>query len=814
MKRNRIAFFVLSVATLLSVACSRQPINPGYSTADNTVLAKLVFNISTGNGNKTDKDQTKMTADAVQADGTFRGMDAVHIVPYKLLGKDHLYVGQGDDITSESFKAIGDINLSTLIGSSASTSASRIVEVKLPLGTDAITLYGKATKTEGADDAEGIVDLTYSPTTSMDNTPNTILFKLADRLTVDGEKKFDEFALLVGKMLEGFFRTGLAPETTDAGFKNNADYTYAFWYPIDATSEGWATRSNGSKAKVGPGEPVTNDGNTSAHDGYTFHTGTKYWREYGLQYSVNKGYISGTAVEMKPLEEVLGQAYAEFCTIKTAGSNKELRAASTSAILRTIADMALIIDKVANAIPTCYEEEIAKLLAEELQIRILRYYSAPNYTTGEYNWSELKFKKWNELKAAVNSNFPYTPTGDQTTSDALFPDIDDTFFDVENGFPINLHLPHGSSILTVGMDTKAGHTFDTFTLVKEIPAYGMGSTDYKMPIINYRFPPELMYFCNSPLRLSTKNDNVTFPATTAAWDEETNWPSATWSAIGASVTSTTRSAAIVKHVNYGNALLESQVKYADGIDGLHDNNSVLHTGEEDNIIPFTESGALQVTGILIGGQPDFVGWDFIAAPASSVNGKVVHGTAVASNLFDKLIYDKTTPFDVPASGISGTMYTLCWDNFDFSKVPLSTDTEEQAAEKKQSTVYVALELVNNTGKDFWGELNLVRRGGTFYLVGALDPNAAAGVSGIPENLSRDNYFYPPYKSDGTTYNIPRVFMQDYVTKAILVLGQYSLRHAYVTVPDLRGSQVSMGLSVDVTWEPGLNFNNVLMGGGE
>ena len=40
----------------------------------------------------------------------------------------------------------------------------------------------------------------------------------------------------------------------------------------------------------------------------------------------------------------------------------------------------------------------------------------------------------------------------------------------------------------------------------------------------------------------------------------------------------------------------------------------------------------------------------------------------------------------------------------------------------------------------------------------------------------------------------------------------SLQDAYVTLPDLRSSQLSFGLSVDLDWRPGLTFDNVSLGG--
>ncbi|MBO4634714.1 MAG: hypothetical protein J5669_05020 [Bacteroidales bacterium] len=789
-KQLHLTIWLVTLLALVSCQREKADINPTFDPTNNTVLAKFVFNVSTSNG-----PETKMTADAVQYDGTFRGMDKVHILAYNIDYGDHIWK------PSQS-PALKDFDLGTMIGSASGSDASRTVELALPLNTNVLALYGKAKKTPGADDAEGIVDLSWAPKTALSQTPDKILFKLQDRL--QDTLAFNQFSTLVGAMLTGFFRTGLIHETEEDGFKADVNNTYSFWYPVDATSNTFPTRTDSTISKYGgSGEPLANnkvrvDNNVT----YTFHTGTKTWREYGRQFARNKGYITeGSVVAMKPLEEVLGQAYAEFCTIKTKnqGTEKELRAGSSGALIRTISDLALVIDKVKTATPTGWEEEVAILLATELETRVLRYFEVPLNSDNSKNWAGLHFKTWkgendpNDMSHMVDLYTPYT-------SATHFPKINEAFFADSTGFPINLNLPQGAAVLDVKTVTYNSKDYETFSYMKKIPAYGMGTTDYKMPIINYRFPPELMYYANSPIRVSTKNDNVTFPSTLIAWDSDQSWPSTIWSASGAHVESTTRSVAMVKHVNYGNALLQTKVKYQDGITGLHDNNSILHEGESDNVIPFTTGDALQITGIMIGGQPDFVGWNFIQVPDADLSA-IYSGK---TNPLDKLIYDKQLmPVSVPASGETGIMYTMCWDNYDASK-----------ADNEQGEVYVALELVNNTGRDFWGELNLIRKGGTFYLVGKLNPHSSTAneVTGIPSTLARSNYYYPPFNNDGNTINAPRVFMQDYATTATLVLGENSLRHAYVTVPDLRGSQVSLGLSVDLSWSAGLQFDNIVMGG--
>ena len=210
-------------------------------------------------------------------------------------------------------------------------------------------------------------------------------------------------------------------------------------------------------------------------------------------------------------------------------------------------------------------------------------------------------------------------------------------------------------------------------------------------------------------------------------------------------------------------------------------------------------------------------------------------------VYDGEIVDKTIPAATSATGgnTTGATYTLLWDNYDPSLFC-----------QDQRTVYVAMEFKNNSGRDFWGMNNLIRNGGTFYITGKLDPDAIT-VSGYNASQIKDNkslgiewpvsYEMPPYYTTGTespylvstattdatnknlstddikagkTVKQRRVFMQDYVTEATFVLTENSLKHALVAVPDLRSSQISLGLSVDLHWRQGLTFSNVPLDGGQ
>ena len=78
----------------------------------------------------------------------------------------------------------------------------------------------------------------------------------------------------------------------------------------------------------------------------------------------------------------------------------------------------------------------------------------------------------------------------------------------------------------------------------------------------------------------------------------------------------------------------------------------------------------------------------------------------------------------------------------------------------------------------------------------------------------DGYVIPPYKYDnsGNYIGIPRVFIQDYKTSVTFKFGLNSLKYAYLTVPDLRASSLTMGLSVDIEWKQGLKYDEVVIGG--
>ena len=263
-------------------------------------------------------------------------------------------------------------------------------------------------------------------------------------------------------------------------------------------------------------------------------------------------------------------------------------------------------------------------------------------------------------------------------------------------------------------------------------------------------------------------------------------------------------------INYGTALMASKVKY--GVATLKDNNRAVQAElrgvnlsdpsqaaaftEEDKDIAVNGTSFL-FTGVIIGGQSQNVGWDFLPL-ATGTTPAYTYG----------FIYDKAIPTAsqaIPAYDAAGAAsvptYTMVFDNFKASGMEDGIWTAAT-----QDKVYVALEFKNNTGVDFYGNHNLIRDGGYFYLIAELDPETVA------DPTWPSNYILPPYNADGTSNQVKRVYMQDFLTDVTFTLGVNSLKHAYLTVPDLRSGSMTLGLSVDVNWSTGLVFDDVILGG--
>lgn len=317
-------------------------------------------------------------------------------------------------------------------------------------------------------------------------------------------------------------------------------------------------------------------------------------------------------------------------------------------------------------------------------------------------------------------------------------------------YPNNINLPDGAVQLTFGTDKQ-------FAYAAESNLTGIENLDAS----KICFPASIYYFQSSDLAATAKElDSNEWPTTT------TNWTAATapwlkdasnladgWTA---SVQPTTRSIAMRQNINYGVANLATTVKC--GAASLPDNTDLTVTdpSEFPGTVAVPTEG-FTVTGLLIGGQPTKVGFNF--QPASD-------------DKFDYTIYDNNLTGIVAKNGAASAVnYTIVLPN-----------DKGRTATEDQSKVNVAIELTNNSGVAFRGADGIIPAGGKFYLVGQLNPDAKT-IEGVTK---------------------PAVFMSDYMTTMNLTIK--SLKNAYNTIPDLRSTKLQLGLSVDLDWQAGLQFD--------
>lgn len=317
-----------------------------------------------------------------------------------------------------------------------------------------------------------------------------------------------------------------------------------------------------------------------------------------------------------------------------------------------------------------------------------------------------------------------------------------------NTYPNNINLPDGAVQLSYAEATK------TFSYAGKSDLTGIQQLD----AANVCFPASIYYFQSSDLAATAAElDNTAWPKTTSDWTSNTVAPWLKEGAAGwtSTVQPTTRSIAMRQNINYGVANLATTVKC--GAETLADNEglAVSEPNEFTGTVAVPEEG-FTVTGLLVGGQPTKVGFNF--QPASN-------------DAFDKTVYDNNlTGIVAKKDAASAVNYTIVLPN----------DKGRTATE--QNTVNVAIELTNNSGVAFRGADGIIPAGGKFYLVGKLEPKTKE-LTGVTK---------------------PAVFMSDYKTTLNLTIK--SLMNAYNTIPDLRSTKLQLGLSVDLEWQQGIQFD--------
>ena len=505
-----------------------------------------------------------------------------------------------------------------------------------------------------------------------------------------------------------------------------------------------------------------------------------YWSSYA-----NPGGTSPVTPthDLYALEKKLADVYKEMTNIRD--TEGELRGGCAHNINYTIQAIWSVINEIRAAQPFCKEEAVAQALANHIHNRIGNYFNGTVPTTGA-EVTGVSFKDATDQIITLFAADTAWPT-EADTKPSNFSSISSLKL---NKFPEELyHLPAGAA------HYKFNSTKQQFIYQQDYNTSAVGGGTFN--VTSYYYPAELCYFGNSPIRTSSAqvrpND---YPNGVSNWKNDASWNSTNWN--GTHVIASTQAVAMKNNINYGTSLLKTTVQY--GAATIYDNNHNIQYYKDHTIAPTDEPNkaitvgatSFQLKGILIGGQSKKVGWNYLP--------KVV--TAPDTNPVGYVYDNVLASTSIPATGTSAANYTLVFDNFNATAA---------ASSLPQDKVYVALELINNTGEDFYGEHGLIRNGGTFYLIGELDP---ASTSAQAPTWANSDHPLPPYNGDGTTNKVPRVFIQDYMTSVNFKIGEYSLQHAYLTVPDLRYSALTLGLSVDMNWETGIDFGDIVIGGGE
>lgn len=310
-------------------------------------------------------------------------------------------------------------------------------------------------------------------------------------------------------------------------------------------------------------------------------------------------------------------------------------------------------------------------------------------------------------------------------------------------FPRDKKLPDGVA--------KVQWNTDQFAFV-DANNVGIGATNAgnNIDYTKITYPAELAYFVSSPVK--TSQEEITAVANLPTYEQ---WTNGTYWNTGYNdvVENRTRFVALQNPLQYGVACLKSTIK-CNGT-SLEDNAKDDNFGYDSNNTISVPKGGFKVTGILVGGQPQGVAWNF-------------EPNATNASEFSYTIYDNDMNSGFAANSTeSSPNYTLVLDNKD-------------ASVSSQSNVFVTVELENNSGVAFYGAEDIIPANSKFYLVGELK---------LGENK---------------TETVDHVFVKDHTTVANFSIT--NLKNAYNHIPDMRTSKINVGLAVDLSWQTGITFD--------
>lgn len=329
-----------------------------------------------------------------------------------------------------------------------------------------------------------------------------------------------------------------------------------------------------------------------------------------------------------------------------------------------------------------------------------------------------------------------------------------TLKSIYQNYPSSLHLPEGAA--RVVWDSNTG-------LFKEPDQQEYGKGLDIAAMTDYVYPANLQYYCQSTVAASDSIESPHFYKYNT-WDQLID---SIYDSKADTIKKTTRSVALVNQLQYGVGRLDARVRL---------DNTMLYDAK-GQAVDVTQGFTLK--GILIGGQHEV---DYRFRPVMGTHEYVIYDTDLTGTT-PKVKHNGWTPYN----------YTLGLET--------AADVD----------VLLALELQNDS-PDFEGADGRIVHGATFYLVANLQPSTGS------------NY------SSATGMN--RIFRQDYVTFADITIRQgwadtngdgkpdpeldeyqqlkplEGLATATYGLPTIDKLAVTMGLSVNLSWQEGITFEDV------
>lgn len=543
---------------LMALGCQREqvvPDSPLYNPETKEVTTEFVLNIAS-------TPQTKQTAEVVQQEHNFRGMDNAKVFVYTtgMAPSKDAYVLKTTgwtDANSKSFE-LGTLYATSSVTNTATEddykntnnkeSSNRVLQLSIPVGTDAVMVYGKAIKGNNASDAD--FGGTNMDATTISVNPGSTIF--AAKKVLDTEAKvtqYDATASLMIYLINDIL--GLeVPEVTDElyGFPGHS-------YPVV--------------------DPVTQT-TTYSGDGYRDLSWNALGHQYEIQtkgsasrYSTDEGFGMGRTIA--GLEEVLGRCYFLFTDMKVG----EYRTGSSGAVKRMISDMYKVISEASAATPTNEYEANAKRLAVAILTKAQSYFSTNN--AGEYY-------KISELKNTLGNKWQSQWDHAKDLNGYPFEDFGIPRGAAQLGFFREGAAMAASPQTGVGVDANGDNKNDEdvfYYLHPNKPLVNPNMTEFEPR--KYLYPAELWYYVNSPIRVTNKTDLLTsdYPNGVYPWNSDDSWTADGWVAKG-KVESSTRGVAVKNSINYGVALLKTTVQLAD--DSYFDNRAQLTDDTSDREI--------------------------------------------------------------------------------------------------------------------------------------------------------------------------------------------------------------------------------------